>query len=201
MADGSKIGAAELVTILLAERDYHSSHPHEVAIQLNYWIAGAILTVFAALFLKKDALGAFRIFLSKNKRIVFTLTATILGGWILLQIGLSEHTNLHRAQRDRLESAVRDLVTEEEFQSAAFWKKHSELSFFPDTEATFLIAREPDKRTFWSYHDRKIELGGFLIMVSVIGFIILWLVRSGVPPSKAEQLADRATCPPSKPKE
>jgi len=171
----------DLVELLIKERDRHFSHIHEINRKVIFSMSGSISTIVIFLFVKssQDDFNL-RIFFNKDNLTGTIITATIfLIGYFFILWGLGEHSSIHGNQRKRIERAIASLLSsnEKEFNFNNFWKEHSEvhLNVFSKTlkKETPLISAEPDIRGIWGFHDRKIELGIFFILV---GFLYLLII-------------------------
>jgi hypothetical protein len=98
-------------------------------------------------------------------------------GFAFVLFGLGEHYSLHFQQRIRIEKAINDIASHfNHFNYDAFIATHglAHMHYFGSVylnKPTPLFTNEPDTRSFWKFHDRKIELGILLILISY-GYLI-----------------------------
>lgn len=164
-----------LIELLTKERDFHAAHPHQVNTKFMYGLGTSLASVVAGIYFsgtEKSELD--ELFARVSMFIVLFLFVL---GLIIVIIGLAEHANLHKQQRRRIEAAIQDILAKgEKFKYDEFWQEYQShrLKYFNRRVLkipTPLFAVEPDTRGFWSFHDRKIELGA-LIMVIAYGILI-----------------------------
>lgn len=167
---------ADVLKVLLAERDFHSSHPFDVATKFHYFMGGVVFSLVGSFFLKPEASNVLTPFWEQKRMRVFTCAFLMICGYTSIMVGLQEHNLFHQKQQIRLERAVESLLIDEQIKLPEFWKSHGykRLARQSDPE-TFLIEKEPDKRGFFRFHDRKIELGGLLMTLGLIVLIVSWL--------------------------
>ena len=169
--------ASMLIDLLNKERDYHSKHPFDVAVKFLYALGGSLAAVVSSLYFTEKA---------DYVKIILIYSIPWLG-WLVLFLfslaiffifwGLNEHTQLHTQQRKRIEVALNDiLLNYNTFNFDAFWEKHKEQNLELRKKRlrhpTPLITLEPDIRSHWRYHDRKIELG-IILLVTVYTVLII----------------------------
>jgi hypothetical protein len=167
----------ELIDLLNKERDYHSKHPQDVNIKFIYTIGASITGIIISILFKKLELSDFTKTLMLNPlEILFVL------GFASVFFGLGEHYSLHFQQRIRIEKAINDIASHfSHFNYDAFIAAHGfvHMHYFGSiylSKATPLFTNEPDTRSFWKFHDRKIELGVLLILISY-GYLIYYFLH------------------------
>lgn len=169
----SDLNTLELVKILLQEREFHSTHPHEVAVKFHYWVGGAILTLFGSYFLKREATQGMSSIWAQRKASVIWSGIGVFVGYALVLWGLGEHDFYHVSQQRRLEVAIQELLVIGGTVPPSFWEQHGQVVFDGAGSPTPLIAYEPDKRSALFFHDLKIRAGGIMMSLSIIFLVYL----------------------------
>jgi hypothetical protein len=166
----------DLIDLLNKERNYHSKHPQEVNIKFIYTIGASITgIIISILFKKSDLPDLTKTVILKPLEILFIL------GFTSIFLGLGEHYSLHFQQRIRIEKAINDIASQfNHFNYDAFIAAHglAHMHYFGSiylSKPTPLFTNEPDTRSFWKFHDRKIELGILLILISY-GYLIYYVL-------------------------
>lgn len=160
-----------IIDFLNKEREYHSSHPHEVFTKFFYSMGASLAAVLSALYFSGKVVKAE---LSKfvNDLPVECILMLFLLGHVSIIVGLLEHSFLHQQQRKKIEDVINHIFANyENFNYQDFWKKFGStklrsLGNKTLKTATPLITSEPDTRPNLTFHDRKIELGISLILIA-----------------------------------
>lgn len=167
----------ELLKILIAERDYHATHPAEVNNKFIYSL-GATLTTIIAGFIFKDKIENLDQII--NSCFFPFIIILIVAGYCLIFFAIAEHSKFHKLQLNRLEEAIEYIIKPNKlFSLDTFWELYGEkLNSKKRNYTVKLIAKEPDTRSGLRFHDRKIELGIYLILIGVIPLIYLLIKGS-----------------------
>ena len=108
----------DLIKLLIADRNHHFSHPHEVSIKLYYSIGGTVTTLLIALFIKNldgsKSLVGFVAEGSNQPYFIFFAFCVIIG-YLLIFWGLGEHSALHASQREKIEKAIKFLLETKQY--------------------------------------------------------------------------------------
>lgn len=167
----TEIPVQKLIDLLNKERDYHSSHPVEVYSKFLYTLGASLAAVITAIYFSSK-LSKSDILKNIGNAPIGIALLLFLVGLIFLIYGFSEHNYIHKQQREKIEDALRNIFDNQEtFKYDIFWKHHHEnfLKVFFKVKMkkpTPLFTLEPDTRNYLNFHDRKIGLGAFLIVVA-----------------------------------
>ncbi len=164
----------DLMRILIDDRNYHFEHPHSVNLKFFYSAGGTLSALIIALIYKSDNLESVTKLLNADA-LYFGILCI---GYLMVIIGLIEHMTLHKEQRKQLERAINycfacdnNTFKYEEFVAKFSKKKHKYFFLLTSKVDSSLFDIEPDNRNEIFFHDRKIELGIVLIILSLIKLI------------------------------
>jgi len=167
----TEIPVQKLIDLLNKERDYHSSHPVEVYSKFLYTLGASLAAMITAIyFSSKSSRGD--ILKNVSNIPIGMVLLFFLAGLAFLLFGFAEHSYIHKQQREKIEDALRNIFDyQETFKYPIFWKnykQHSLKVFFKVEmqKPTPLFTLEPDTRNYLNFHDRKIDLGAFLITIA-----------------------------------
>ncbi len=170
----------DLIKLLLTERDYHASHPVDIASKFWYTLGGTVTTVIAGLVFK-DQIGILKTCIDRYECALLIVLLLIAIGYSLIVWAIFEHTRIHKFQLNRLEQAIEDLCRDKSDDvKDTFWSQQEHILFAtnrPKDSHVRLFTKEPDTRTGWYFHDRKIEAGILFLLMGVI-LLIVCLLKS-----------------------
>lgn len=167
-----------LIELLNAERDYHSKHPKEVNIKFIYTIGASITGIIVTILF-----GTNKEHQLINPELLRLPVLFFSIGFLCLFWGLGEHYSFHFQQRVRVEKAINDVILQlPHFNYDTFIKANNliHLRYMGNIylkKPTLLFTNEPDTRSFWRFHDRKIESGVLLILFAY-GCLIYYFLTS-----------------------
>jgi len=174
------ISKKDILNLLIKERDHHFEHAHQINRRVIFSIASSI-SGFLLAFIFREQLG---IRLSEMPSAYIVILFCLMAiGYLCILWGLSEHSKIHSEQRKCIEKAIKFMLTSDvDFDTKEFWKIYgaNNLKYMCKKtleDKTFLIAAEPDNRSFWKYHDRKIELGIGFLLVGFAVFVFKFMIH------------------------
>lgn len=178
----NQIEKTELIKFLLTERDYHSNHPSETSTRFWYTLGATLTTIIAGLVFK-DKIDLLNVFVNSNLSLFYISITSIFLGYMFLILALNEHTKIHKLQCERIEAAIDYLLDcENKYSFQDFWTKFGKTHFsinLKTDKKVFLFTKEPDTRKGLRFHNAKIGIGSFFIVLGVV-IIVYGVIFNGI---------------------